>query len=152
MKMAFNGQAHYPNLDEGYELYVKRSRNGACMSYADYKRVLKAYCKILAGRLEETGMVDLPCKLGSICAAMITRKPQFRGDKFIGYGKKDWKSGQYDSTLKTFGLVFLPRHGKNQNLRSFGFVANRRLFKKVKEKYISGKSDWKPLDFNDGMI
>ena len=152
MKLAFNSQAHYTDFSQGYEIYRTRARFGDILTEEQYRRVIRDYCKRLADKLAEDGMVDLPHEIGSIAACTITRKPQFRGDKFIGYGKMDWKSGHYDGTLKTFGLCFLPRHGKLKNFRCYGFVANRRLFKRVKELYESGKVDWKPIRFTDEKI
>lgn len=110
------------------------------------------YCSMLADRLQENGIVDLPNEMGMIVAAEIRRKPQYRGKKFIGYGKYDYEKGHYDGTIKTFGLVFLPKRAKKQNMRCYGFVANRVLFKKMKEKFKSGLSQWKPIQFNDEMI
>lgn len=150
MKLALNGLAHYTDFRAGYELYKKRSRKNACVDYAAYKRAVREYCSILAERLVTDGMVDLPGEIGSIVAVEIVRRPQYRGKTFIGYGKKDWSTGHFDGTLKTFGLMYMPRHGKNNNLRCFGFVANRRLFKKVKEAYEKG--NWNLLEFNDEMI
>lgn len=152
MKLAFNGKGHYTDFSESYGLYVKRSRGGDVFDERTFRRVVRSYCRILSERLIRDGIADLPCNMGTIVAARITRKPQYRGKEFIGYGKKDWKTGEYDGKLKTFGLVFLPKHGKNENLRCFGYVANRKLFQKVKSKYESDERTWELLDFNDDMI
>lgn len=152
MKLAFSGEAHYPDFSEGYQLYVKRSKKGTYFDSKTYNRVIRKYCNILADRLCEQGMVDLPGELGSIFAAMITKKPQYRGKQFIGYGAMDWEKGHYDGKLKAFGLVFLPKRTKNGNLRCFGFVANRQLFKRMKAIYNSDDRNWKPLDFKNEMI
>lgn len=152
MKLAFNGQGRYARFDEAYDTYVKRSRKGDVVDKKTYKRAIKKYCSLLAQRLIEDGIVDLPMKLGSISAVNITRKPQYRGKKFVGYGKMDWKKGHYDGKLKTFGMAYLPRRGKNSNLRSYGYVANRELFKKMKNKYETGETGWEPMEFNDEMI
>lgn len=152
MKLAFNGKGHYTDFSESYDLYVKRSRGGDVFDERTFRRVVRSYCRILSERLIRDGIADLPCNMGTIVAARITRKPQYRGKEFIGYGKKDWKTGEYDGKLKTFGLVFLPKHGKNENLRCFGYVANRKLFQKVKSKYESDERTWELLDFNDDMI
>jgi hypothetical protein len=153
MKLAFNSQAHYTDFSRGYELYCKRSKKPQeLMSEKQYRRAIRKYCERLADRIENEGMADLPCGLGLITTALITRKPQFRGKKYIGYGKMDWEKGRYDGNLKAFGMVFLPRHKKNTSIRSFGFVANRRLFKRVKEKYLSDDCRWTPIDFYDDMI
>lgn len=150
MKLAFSGQGHYSDLDEGYALYLKRTKSEP-LEKKIYNRVVKAYCKKIAQRLREEGMADLPCGLGTLVAAMMTRKPQYRGEKFVGYGKKDWKTGNYDGVLKAFGMVFLPSHRKG-SLRSFGFVCNRRLFYDIKERYNSGIACWAPLEFTEDMI
>lgn len=152
MKLAFNGKAHYPNLEEGYTLYAKRARKNGYLSKEQYNKVIKLYCSTLADKLLKEGMADLPCGLGSICASIFNRKPQYRGKKFIGYGKMDYSTGFYDGVMRTFGIVYIPRRGKNANLRSYGFVANRRLFKKVKSMYESDDCPWEPIEFNDEMI
>ena len=152
MKLAFNGQGRYADFRKGYELYVKRSKLGKCMSEEMYRKVVRSYCRMLADTLGDEGIVDLPGGLGSIAAATLTRKPQYRGKKFIGYGKYDWDKGHFDGKLKTFGMVFLPRRERTQNLRCYGFVANRRLFQKIKEKAIGFGCNWKPIEFNDEMV
>lgn len=153
MKLAFSGQARHTDFSDGYALYVKRSRNTATLlSFTEYKRVIRKYCAELAERLLHDGFVDLPCDMGLISAAQITRKPQYRGKRFVGYGAMDWKTGCYDGRLKAFGLVFLPPHNRNRNLRCFGFVGNRRLFQQMKALYKSGNCRWKPMRFDDEMI
>ena len=152
MKLAFNGKAHYPNLKEGYSLYAERTRTRVNLTPEQYNKVIKLYCSILAGRLLENGVVDLPGNIGSIYASVINRNAQYRGNKFIGYGKMDYGTGFYDGTMKAFGFVFLPNRKANQNLRSYGFVANRRLFKKIKGLYESDYCPWMPIEFNDDII
>lgn len=149
MKLAFSGQARYADFSDGYALYRKRAKSGSVMDEAMYHKVVKDYCTAVAERLERDGMADLP-GLGSIMSARITRKAQYRGDKFVGYGGIDRQTGRYDGKLKTFGMVFLPRQRKKQNLRCYGFVANRRLFKRVKKNYEEGKIVL--MDFKDEMI
>ena len=152
MKLAFNGQAHYANFDAGYELYKRRSRAGEIVDEATYRKLVKSFCHRLSDKLMEDGIVDLPKEMGSIAAAIITRRPQYRNKKFVGYGGIDWTTGKYDGKLKTFGVVFLPGHSKNRNLRSFGFVANKQLFKKLKKKYESEACEWQPIEFKDELI
>lgn len=152
MKLALNGQGHYTDFSGGYDLYLRRSLTDRCVDRATYCRVVREYCKLLADRLIECGIVDLPKELGTIAAVTITRKPQYRGKKFIGYGKMDWAAGHYDGVLKTFGIAYLPKHGRNANLRCLGFVANRRLFGRLKERSLSDNCVWTPLEFNDEMI
>lgn len=152
MKLAFNGQGHYTDYSKGYEIYVRRSRKGGYVDEKTYHRIVRRYCGWLAESLLEYGIIDLPSEMGSIAACTITRKPQYRGKKFIGYGKMDWATGHFDGKLKTFGLVYLPRHTKHKNLRCYGFVANRQLFRRMKGKFEDGASDWHPIEFNDDMI
>lgn len=153
MKLAFSGQGRYTEFEDGYQMYVNRSRKGESVDKKTYNRIIRLYCSLLADRLQEYGIIDLPNEIGMIATATIRRKPQYRGKKFIGYGKMDWKEGYYDGTLKTFGLVFLPKSGKKRNnFRCYGFVANRRLFKKTKEIYDAGLCRWAPIAFNDEMI
>jgi len=152
MKLAFNSQAHYTDFSKGYELYRRRNDGKELLDETTYRRAVKAYCKLLAKQLCERGIVDLPNDMGSIAAAEITRKPQYRGKKFIGYGKMNWETGRYDGNLKAFGMVFFPKRNKNRNLRCFGYVANRQLFKKVKKIYESDDCRWRLMKFNDEMI
>ena len=152
MRLAFTGEGRYAEFEKSYDEYVKRSKKGDYVDFKTYKRLVKGYCKRLVKRLIEEGMVDLPCGMGSIAAATLTRKLQYRGKKVIGYGKMDWKKGHYDGKLKAFGMVYLPRRGKNANMRSYGFVANRRLFQKMKNIHESGESNWTPIEFNERMV
>ncbi len=151
MKLAFSNEAKYTDFTPGYELYLKRNRTGNPVDEATYRRVLKAYCKMMAERLQNDGIVDLPCGLGSICAALIRKKAQYRNGKFDGYGAMDWKTGKRDGKLKAFGLVFLPKHEKG-SLRSYGFVGNRKLFQRMKEMYSGYECPWTLIEFNDEMI
>lgn len=153
MKLAFSGQGRYTDFEDSYKLYVNRSRNGDSVDRKTYNRIIRRYCSILAGRLVEYGIIDLPNDIGMIAASILRRRPQYRGKKFIGYGKRDWENGCYDGSLKTFGLVFLPKLGhKRNNFRSYGFVANRKLFKEMKQMYENGDCNWSPITFNDEMI
>ena len=152
MKLAFSGQGRYADFTKGYDLYVKRSRSGAALDQRSYNRIVRRFCQKLSQQLSENGIVDLPAGLGSIAAAEFTRKPQYRGKRFVGYGKMDWTKGHYDGTLKAFGFAFLPVHGKNDNLRCYGFVANRRLFQKMKGLYEKEECAWTPIAFDDEMI
>lgn len=152
MRLAFTNRAQYPNFIDSYELYKKRSKKDLTVDYTTYKRIIKTYCRILAARLVDEGLIDLPCDLGSISAVILTRKPQYRGKKFIGYGKMNWETGQFDGKLKTFGITYLPKRVKYANLRCLGFVANRQLFKKVKARYVQEDCRWQPIEFKDEMI
>lgn len=152
MKLAFSGEARYPDFECGYELYLSRCRSVKPMLFAEYKKVVRRYCASLAERLYKDGMVDLPAGLGQIAAATITRKPRYRDNKFIGYGKFDWSKMQYDGVPTTFGLVYLPNWNKKMTLRCYGFVANRKLYREMKELYDSDYRPWVPVDFNDEII
>ena len=151
MKLAFSGEARYPDLTKGYELYVKRTRSRECIDRKIYNRVIRDYCRSLTDRLVKEGMVDIP-ELGTLSVAILNRRPQYRGKRFIGYGKMNWKLGHYDGDPKAFGIVFLPNRRKSNNLRSFGFVANRELFKKVKAVYLSDDCPWVPMEYDDEII
>ena len=152
MRLAFHNQGRYAEFDKGYDLYVKRSKTGEFMDKVSYKRVIRSYCRKIAEILCRNGAVELASGFGSISAAVITRRPQYRGKRFIGYGGYDWKNGMYDGKLKTFGIVYLPRRDKNANLRCLGFVANRRLFKKMKNDFIGYDCPWYPIEYNNEMI
>lgn len=149
MKLAFHGKAHHPSYEDAYERYLSK---GGRLAFKQYRKVLRRYCDMLAGRLLDEGMVDLPCNLGSLSAAEITRKPIYRNGEFMGYGKRDWKNGGYDGSLKAFGIVYLPRTDRNKNLRCLGFVANRQLFTEMKKRYLEGEQKWLPVTFDDDMI
>lgn len=152
MKLVFSGQARYTDFTEGYNLYVKRSRLGNHVDEVMFHRVIRLYCRLLAESLFHDGTVDLPCDIGTIAAATITRRPQYRGKKFIGFGGRDYKNGGYDGKLKTFGIVFLPRRDKTNNLRCFGFVANRKLFKRIKQICENYTAAWRPITFDTKLI
>jgi len=152
MKLAFSGEARYPEYEDGYALYRKRSKSGSYMDYKTYKKVIREYCKAIAERLRDEGYVQLPADIGALAAVSIERKPQFRGKKFIGYGKMDWEKGHFDGSNKAFGITFLPRMRKKNNLRCYGFVANRQLFKRVKAESERYQCKWRPLEFSDEMI
>ena len=152
MKLAFSGYARYPDYDDGYDLYVKRSKSGTYMDKKTYKRVVREYCRAMAESLYDYGFVELPAGLGSLSAIRIERKARYIGDRLVGYGKIDWRKGMYDGSLRAFGITFLPKWRKKNNLRCYGFVANRKLYKRVKEYSESYQCPWTPLEFSDEMI
>ena len=152
MKLVFNGQARYPDMTDGYELYARRSRKNEPVDLHTYTAVVKEYCRMLAEDLEKYGTADLPCGLGTVAAVNIRRRPQYRGKKFIGYGSYNWEKRHYDGEPIAFGLVFLPKRDKTQNLRCYGFVANRKLFKKMKELNQSYDCPWVPMEYGKEMI
>lgn len=152
MKLAFDSLAKYTDFSKSYEQYSKRSRRGLTFDESTYKRVIREYCHILSDRLFENGFVDLPKDMGSISAAVIRRKPQYRGKKFVGFGGLDYATGIRDGKYKTFGIVYLPKHERNANLRCLGFVANKRLFRKMRERYLESDNNWHPVEFTEEMI
>ena len=152
MKLAFSGEARYPNFTDGYRLYSKRVRKGSLVGFSAYCKVVRMYCASLAERLCKDGMVDLPAGLGMITVASFTRKPRYREGKFVGYGMYDWDTKKYNGNPKAFGLVYLPNRNRSENLRCYGFVANRKLYKRMKSMYDNDYKSWTPLEFNDDMI
>lgn len=152
MKLAFTTKARYSDYSEGYARYKVAKHSKGCVSERTYHSVVRAYCKMLADSLLSDGMVDLPCEMGSIAVANILRKPQYRNNKFIGFGKWDWNTRAYDGQLKAFGIVFLPNRDTTNNLRSFGFVANRQLFRRIRAAWQNKEVAWVPVEFNDEMI
>lgn len=152
MKLAFSGYGRYPDFTAGYKLYRSRRRGKKEMTEKEYSKVIREYCKILANDLIEYGMVDLPAQLGTLSTVMLTRRPRYMGKQFIGFGKKDWSTGHFDGNLKAFGIAFLPRRTKTNNLRCYGFVANRKLFSAVKKRFLEEECTWSPLDYKDEMI
>lgn len=149
MKLAYSGSNRFADYVSGYTLYCNRK---GTLSLTDYKRVVRNYCKLLADRLTEDGIIDLPANLGSVAVANMKRRPQYRGKKFIGYGSIDWKTGQFNGDINAFGIVFLPNRRLTDNLRCYGFVANKRLFQKLKASYINSECFWHPMDFTNDMI
>lgn len=151
-KLAFSGKGKYPDFEKGYTLYCKRKKKGEPVAETVYNNIVRDYCKTLADRLEKDGMVDLPKDTGTLFTAIFRRKPQYRGNKFVGYGKINRTTGNYDGSPTAFGIVFLPKRNKTNNLRCFGFVANRRLFQRLKNSYVEQTCNWIPMQFNDKMI
>ena len=152
MKLAFSGQARYPDMTDGYEVYVRRTRKNEPVNLHTYTAIVKEYCSLLAEDLKKEGAVDLPCGLGTVAAVTIRKSPQYRGDKFVGYGGFNWEKGHFDGEPEAFSITYLPRRDKNKNLRCYGFVANRRLFKKMKELYQSYDCPWVPIEYGKEMI
>ena len=152
MKLAFSGQARYADMTDGYNLYCKRRRQKEPVSLDIYTKVVKDYCRMLAESLEKDGMIDLPSDLGTISAVVIKRKAQYRGKRFYGYGAMDWKRKHLDGRYTAFGLAYLPRMDKTNNLRCYGFVGNRKLFKRMKEMYDNGTNQWVPMQYGNEMI
>ena len=152
MKLAFSGEARHPDMTDGYELYVRRSRLIEPADLHTYTIIVKEYCRLLAEELQKDGIADLPCGLGSVAAVIMRRRPQYRGKTFVGYGSYNWEKGHYDGEPKAFGLAFLPSRNKTNNLRCYGFVSNRKLFKRMKELYQSYDCPWVPMEYGKEMI
>lgn len=151
-KLAFSCKGKYPDFSKGYTLYNDRSRKTKPVDKRTYCNIIRDYCKYLSEKLERDGMVDFPKGIGTLFVTMFRRKPQYIGKQFVGFGKMDWKRKAYDGSSSAFGIVFLPSRRYTANLRSFGFVANRRLFQRLKQEYDEGTCSWKPIDFNEKMI
>lgn len=146
----FKGEARYPDLSNGYELYTHRSATtpkDRLLTEEQYNKVVKLFCKEYADRLEEEGMVDLPCEIGSVVAVEVTKRPTF--DPCLGKYRTadniDWAKTRQEGTIvrkdgrKTFGIAFVPRHTKGYgNFRCFGIRANKNLYKRMKKQYDSG--------------
>lgn len=151
-KFVFSGKGRYPDFTEGYTLYSNRCRKTIPVSSVVYNNIIRDYCKYLSVSFERNGMVDFPNGIGTLFTAVFQRKPQYRGKTFIGYGKMDWETKHFDGSNTAFGIVYLPNRNKVQCMRCYGFVANRRLFQRLKKQYIEQTCDWKPMIFNEKMI
>ena len=152
MKLAFSGEARYPDFNDGYELYKKRTRSRDCMDLKTYKKVVRMFCSGMEDKLLTSGLVDFPNRIGFISAAIFTRKAKYRDGKMVGFGKMDWEAGHYDGSMKAFGVAFFPRRDITANMRCYGFVCNRELYKKMAELYNGYDCPWVPLEFSDDMI
>ena len=58
MRLAFSGQAKYPDMTDGYELYVRRARTNRVVDLKTYTAIVNDYCRMLAEDLENAGMTD----------------------------------------------------------------------------------------------
>ena len=146
----FKHTARYPDLTNGYMLYRNRSMNtppDRLLTEEQYNRIVKSYCKELAGRIESQGVADLPSDMGAIVAVNIYKKPVYNAKekKYKLARSIDWNATRetkeivYKDCPNTFGFVFAPKHIKKNNiLRCFGFVANKALYKRLKAKYDEG--------------
>ena len=146
----FINKARYPDLTNGYLLYRNRSSltpPERLLTEAQFNRVIKRYCKRLATMVEDCGVADLPCDMGAIVAVNIKKRPVYdaREKKFKPARSVDWdktretKSMVYKYDPNTFGFVFAPKHIRGRNIfRCFGFVANKSLYKRMREKYNDG--------------
>ena len=150
----FKGESRYPDLTGGYTLYVHRSATTPkerILTEEQYNKVVKAYCKSVAGVLEDEGIIDLPCGVGSVAAVDVTKKPLF--DPSIGKYRPadniDWEKTREEGRLirkdgrKTFGIAFIPKRLDGYaNFRCFGIRANKSLYKRLKKKYDKGTLDF----------
>ena len=146
----FKGEARYPDLESGYELYKRRSVKTDKENLLDqvtYNRIVKQYCKELAGRLLEEGVVDLPNDIGCVAAVEVTKRATYdrRQKKYRSVGLVDWNATREAGEIvrkdgnKTLGFVFSPKRVKgHNNLRCFGIRANKALYKKVRAMYDEG--------------
>lgn len=135
--MMFKDKANRPNLQAGYERYLKRcvkTPKERVLTFSQYVQTVYSYCRMLAGRLESQGTADLPCGIGSIVAVSIRCTPTY--DRTANKWRSRSRNGAY-----TFGFIFSPRRVKgNENLRCYGVRANAALYNRMRKKY------------NDGML
>jgi len=146
--MLFTGKARYPDMKAGYDRYCgKRRPEDRRLGMAEFSRAVKAYCKEMAAELERTGMVDLPCGLGTIWAVEITRKPAYDpvAGKYRSADVIDWNETRRTGEIvrkdgrKTFGFTFAPRRGKGmENFRCWGIQANKALYRRMRKRYDGG--------------
>lgn len=102
---------------------------------------------MLADRLEKEGMVDLPSDIGMLAAVNIRKRPVYdkREGKYRPARSIDWDKVRETGTMaykdspNTFGFVFVPKHLRKRAIfRCFGFVANKSLYKKLRQEYNKG--------------
>ena len=105
MKRPFYGTAKYADMTGGYRLYASRKKKGEPVDIVRYSKVVKAYCRRLAERLGKDGMVQLPCGLGLLAAAMVRRKPRYKDGRFVGIGRFNPRTREYDGTMEAFTIV-----------------------------------------------
>lgn len=152
MRPAFYGKAGSTDMTCGYRCYSTRKKKHEPVSTVIYGRVVRAYCRRLAGKLEKDGMVQLPCGIGLLSAAFVRRKPRYRDGRFLGIGMYDPRTGKYDGTTEAFSIVLFPDISGTQNLRCYGFVCNSRLFRRMKKAWTEGTCAWRPARYDDDMI
>ena len=171
MGIVFKGKARYPSMSDGYALYLRRTKKPETeLDEKTYGKVIKAYCKTLAELLENDGIVDLPCKLGSIVVTRYKYRWKFTNDgKIHGRGKTDWaktrelwnndpKAAENKVRVMSpdlYGTViaYVPNHyTANGNLRAVGFRANRELYRRIAESVKNGTNNYAVPDYDNFML
>lgn len=149
--MFFDNKARRPSYDGGYAKYVGRcatTSKDKVLDKSSFVKVINAYCKMLAERLESEGTIDLPSNMGSIVAVSIRRKPTYdkRAGKWRLRHGVDWESYRKDGEVKykddryTFGFIYSPRREKGyENLRCYGIRLNSRLYARMRKQYDAGE-------------
>lgn len=134
--MYFNGKALKPNFRAGYERYLRRcvkTPKDRVLSFSQYVKSVRSYCKMLANRLEQEGTTDLPCGIGSVVAVSIRRKPIYDATA------KKWRSKTRDNGPYAFGFIFSPRRDiGNGNLRCYGIRVNAQLYTRMRKRFNDG--------------
>jgi len=145
----FNGKARYPDFDKPYELYLKRSeRSFSVLSKGMFIDIVRRYCKRLSEELDSNGYVDLPLDIGALSAVRISRTPKYdrTNKRYISADTIDWAETKRSGSIvrkhdnRTFGICFLPKRAKGmENFRAFGIVANRQLYRRMKNRFDDGE-------------
>lgn len=157
MNILFKNKSRYPDLNNGYKLYECRSipKGESVVSRNTYNRIVKMFCKSLASSLIETGMIDLPCDIGSIAVVSIHKKPIYdKRKKCYTYNNLiDWnrtrKEGRviHGGSLDTVGIKFIAKNKRGRdNFNCFGIRANKSLYKKIKDMYNNNELQFIPVD------
>lgn len=132
--MFFEGKARRADYGPGYARYLSRcvkTPKDRVLDDKAYGKVIQAYCQHLADTLENQGIIDLPSGMGSIVAVRIRLKPQ--------YNKAMGKWFTKGTNPHSFGFIYTPRREKGyENLRCYGYRANRRLYDRMRKKYDDG--------------
>lgn len=159
----FNGESHYPDMSDGYRLYLERCRNTderVILTEKQYNNVIRMFCRSLAGDIESNGMVDLPCGMGTIAAVRISRTPKYiKSERRYAYRSVDWDRTRADGRIVisdepyAFGIAYMAKHmSRVSNSRCFGIRANKALFKRMKSRYKEGSLGFQLVDMNNYVI
>lgn len=159
----FNGESHYPDMSDGYRIYLDRCRNtdkNLILTEKQYNNIVRMFCKSLASDIENNGMVDLPCDTGMIAAVRIQRTPKYiKNEKRYAYTAVDWNKTREERRIvktnepETFGIAYIAKHTKKMVCsRCFGMRANKSLFKRMKKRYKDGELNFTISDINNYVI
>jgi len=148
--MFFDRKARKPNLSDGYARYLGRctkTPEDKILDYKTYRKIVGDYCGMLADRLEQEGVIDLPSGIGSIVAVAIRRRPRYdkTASKWRSTQVINWKATKqdgatvYSDTPYTFGFIFSPRREKGyENFRCYGIRLNYKLYARMRKMYEDG--------------